>query len=399
MGSRSEFQILLLVKYKFIVLFWLIMFISCGGNTSNIMISGVVTDAPNHLILLREASDNQIQTIDSTRTDSLGLFSFSVLVDEPKFYMLQLEGETEPIILLVKPDDKIELKAQKYSFGRDYSVVGSKESVLVRDLNIRLNEAAKRIDSMASYYRKSIDHPKFDSIKLALDSNYDKLIEEHRNFTINFIKENRYSLVSIIALYQQFDKKTYVLNKREDFHLFQLVDSVLYPLYPNNQLVNNLHVNVKKIKDQFSLYDRRQDMLSVGKVTPRLLFPLIDGDSLDVSKLNARYILLYFWASWCNDCLPYNQKLKQVYNQYKSKGFEVVQISLDDDPTSLERAVERDSLTWWQAVDFKQWDSPIVDSFHINSIPANYLVDKKGVIISRNLHPETLSDTLSKLLP
>jgi len=62
-------------------------------------------------------------------------------------------------------------------------------------------------------------------------------------------------------------------------------------------------------------------------------------------------------------------------------------------------AIQRDSLQWEHIADFKQWASPVIDTLHIQSIPANYLIDNKGVVIGKNLTPKELNELLQKLLP
>jgi peroxiredoxin len=266
-------------------------------------------------------------------------------------------------------------------------------------LNFRLNEVIGTIDSLSSHFRSSREDVKFDSIKAAIDSAYFLTIKNHKEYTENFVKSNRYSLASILALYQQYDKTRPVLNSRNDFDLFCLVDSVLYPLYPENSLVANLHSNVNKIRKQLDLYDKREDMLTVGEKVPNVKLPLLNGGSINLLDVSARYVLIDFWATWCNECIPNNTLLREVYTKYAAKGFQVIQVSLDENKNNLAKAIQNDSIPWIVAVDFLQWDSPIVDSLSINSIPSNYLINRKGEIQARNLTSKELQEVLSKLLP
>jgi peroxiredoxin len=278
-------------------------------------------------------------------------------------------------------------------------VRGSKGSQLVRELNNKLNGVVKNIDSLSYHFRSNRDNPKFDSIKLAIDTAYNELIQNHKNYTVDFIKSNRYSLASILALYQQYNKTTPVLNSRDDFELFKLVDSVLYPLYPNNSLVANLHSNVKKISAQLKIYDKRENMLIEGQRVPNIELPLFGADTIMLYNVRSRYILVDFWATWCNECVPNNKKLKEIYNVYSTKGFQVVQVSLDDNRSELDRIVKSDSIPWLMVADFKQWNSPIIDTMSVNSIPSNYLINSQGIIQARNLTLNELEIVLKSLLP
>lgn len=379
---------------KFFLLALLFTSSACGGTSSEVTIKGSFAEGNHTLILLRKPSEDLLTTIDSTRTDSQGAFELSVNVDTPTFFLLQAEGESEPIVLLIEPKENIVISTQKGSFAKSYSISGSKGSRLVYELNSRLNRTVAVIDSLSTHFRSSVDSFNFNQIKKSIDSTYLTTLDEHRRFTINFIKENRYSLASILALYQQYDQARSVLNRRKDFELFQLVDSALFPLYPNNPMVANLNSNVKKISAQLRLYDKRNEMLDVGQRLPNLRLPIVSGDTVSLWSLNKKYILLDFWATWCDDCRGSNKNLKGLYQRFSSKGFEVVQVAIDDDKEMLIKTINTDSIPWLVVSDFLQWDSPILDSLSINAIPSNYLIDKNGVILERNLRKSDLEKFL-----
>lgn len=379
---------------KFFLLAFLFTSSACGGTSSGVTIKGGLVGGNHTLILLRKASEDLLTTIDSTRTDSQGEFELLVNVDTPTFLLLQAEGEAEPIVLLVEPKDNIIISAQKGSFAKSYSISGSKGSRLVFELNSRLNRTVEVIDSLSTHFRSSVDSSNFYQIKKKIDSAYLTALDEHRRFTINFIKENRYSLAAILALYQQYDQTQSVLNRREDFELFQLVDSALFPLYPNNPMVANLNSNVKKISAQLRLYDKRNDMLNIGQRLPNLRLPVLSGDTISLWSLNKKHILLDFWATWCDDCKGSNNSLKDLYQRFSSKGFEVLQVAIDDDKEMLIKTINADSIPWLVVSDFLQWDSPILDSLSINAIPSNYLINRNGIILERNISKSDLEKIL-----
>ena len=189
-----------------------------------------------------------------------------------------------------------------------------------------------------------------------------------------------------------------MLNTRDDFELFQLVDSSLYPLYPNNPLVQNLHDNVEAIANQLKLYDKRQDMIAEGQPLPQLLFPMISGDTIRLNDIRSRYVLIDFWALWCNNCQEGISDMRSLYDKYSSKGFQILQVSLDKDSAALKEWYRTDSIPWLVASDYMQWESPLLDSLSINSIPSNYLVDRRGVVRGRNLKMSELDEILSNML-
>lgn len=373
---------------------------SCTGNSRFVHIEGQIKGARNTQIYLREAAHDRINTIDSTRTDSRGNFEFKFSNSNgPRFVMLAVKQEPEPLLLLVDDSEKIEVSGVIGNPISSYTLNGSEGTSLVQGLNARLKGAVQTIDSLSKHFRNSREHIKFDSISTAIDSLYLKTISDHKQYTVNFIHKNRYSLASILALYQQYDKNSPVLAKREDFELFKLVDSTLYPLYPHNSLVENLHKNVGMIGKQFSLFDRRRDMLTEGQTLPDIDLPMLDGDTLKLSQIKGKLILIDFWALWCNDCQANNRKLMDIYSRFSGKGFQVVQVSLDLKTADLPAKIKNLGIEWPIVADFQQWDSPILEAMSINSIPSNYLIDSKRVIKAQNINPKELEEVLGKLLP
>ncbi|MBS0657034.1 MAG: TlpA family protein disulfide reductase [Verrucomicrobia bacterium] len=74
--------------------------------------------------------------------------------------------------------------------------------------------------------------------------------------------------------------------------------------------------------------------------------------------------------------------LKEVVNRYKDQGLEIVGISLDSEKTKekLGQVVTREQMFWPQYFDGKGWKNELAVRFHINSIPAVWLVDRDGIV-------------------
>lgn len=111
-----------------------------------------------------------------------------------------------------------------------------------------------------------------------------------------------------------------------------------------------------------------------------------------------KYVLVDFWASWCGPCRAENPHVLKVYDKYKSKGFDVFAISLDDKKDRWIQAVKDDKMPWAQVSDLKGWKNEAAQYYNITAIPMNYLLDANGNIVARNLRGDALEKEVAKLL-
>lgn len=104
-----------------------------------------------------------------------------------------------------------------------------------------------------------------------------------------------------------------------------------------------------------------------------------------------RWVLLDFWATWCEPCLAEMPVLQQAYEKYAIQGFEICAVSLDKDQARWRAFVEQNNLLWTSAIDTPaQGEESVVDIYGLNTIPANFLISPDGVIVARNLFGEAL---------
>src|SRR5262245_33081602 len=83
----------------------------------------------------------------------------------------------------------------------------------------------------------------------------------------------------------------------------------------------------------------------------QIKLPTVKGDTLSLESLKGKVILLDFWASWCGPCRASNKDLVKLYSKFKTKGFEIFSVSLDDNKKNWAKAITKDKMTWLQVND------------------------------------------------
>jgi peroxiredoxin len=151
---------------------------------------------------------------------------------------------------------------------------------------------------------------------------------------------------------------------------------------------------------------KKQVKLVKAELIPAQDFTLNDtkGNPISLSSLKGKVILIDFWASWCRPCRMENPNLVNAYNRYKDQGFDILSVSLDGVPqqktakTDWENAIKSDGLIWVNHVsDLKGWNSSVVQTFNLSSIPSTLLIDKEGNIIAQNLRGKYLDNKLASI--
>ena len=132
-------------------------------------------------------------------------------------------------------------------------------------------------------------------------------------------------------------------------------------------------------------YRKKADPMSelVGKVVPDFSATDLDGKPISLQQYRRQVILLDFWGIWCGFCLAEMPNVKRVYNTYKDQGFDIIGVNLDTDETRLRNYLKENDIQWRQIFSGQKWKSPLVQQYHIRSIPAPWLIAKDGTLISR----------------
>ena len=379
-------------------LIFLLPLLVAGGcqSRNTFTINGIISKTENKTVYLNRVNVNTLVLLDSSKIRDNGRFSFRIMATEPDFYQLGY-SDTDFITILAEPGEKIELVFTGDNLSRDYAVEGSEGSEKVRMLDTRLARTKSKLDSLSIAYKAASVEPGFDEKGPLIENEYNEVLKEIRKKNIEFIITNITSMASIKALYQRIDDNAYVLYDPRDLQYMKIVSDSLGRYYPNSKNVKALAEDVRREMNQ--MYSRQLQNLAITSPEIKLDPDLndINGNRIALSSLRGKVVLLTFWSVESKECIGENLQLKDIYKAYKSKGFEIYQISVDEDEEKWKAEVRFDELPWINTREDDPSNPRNAMLYNVKAVPANYLYDRDGTIVGSNLHGRSLQIKLNQL--
>jgi peroxiredoxin len=124
--------------------------------------------------------------------------------------------------------------------------------------------------------------------------------------------------------------------------------------------------------------------IAIGAKIPDFTLPDTAGNKVNVFEFakGKKYVLVTFWASWCGPCRKEFKQLKELYAEYKDKGFDILAVSVDGSRAKWVKAINDDELPWTNVCEQDFSAKSVARSlFGISSVPYGFLIDGKGRIV------------------
>ncbi len=395
------------MKRNLFLLLSAIILFSCFENNDEVItdkdsykISGVISDAAGQNLYLKRITNKKnepFKNLDTIKLDETGAYSFTGNNNTIAYYYLTLgEGQNNRnnIIFIMKNKDNITLNSKSSSFPDLYTVEGSKDSKTILDFNNEFAKIRKLNDSVGAIYTAASTQKEKDSIKKEYDPVFVAAVEKQVTSIKKQIDENPTSFANLYIISLGLAGSTF-LNPNEDLEYFKKTANSLTKTYPNSENVKSFVAQVKQVEKTKSM----PAGIDIGDLAPDIEYPTPDGKILSLSSLQGQYVLLDFWASWCGPCRRENPNLVETYNKFSSKGFTILQVSLDQTDAAWKEAIASDKLSKWHHIsDLKYWNSAPAQLYGVRSIPSSYLIGPKGKILGKNLQGAALGAKLQEIL-
>ena len=126
--------------------------------------------------------------------------------------------------------------------------------------------------------------------------------------------------------------------------------------------------------------------VSVGVTQPKapnFILKTAAGQTVELSKLLGKVVVVNFWATWCGPCRAEIPGMQEVYDKYKGKGLEIVGISLDRDGWDVVTPyVKRMKVTYPMVVG----NEALTQAYGgIDAIPTTFIVGKDGSVVKKHI--------------
>ena len=361
----------------------LLFTVSCNQLKDNeFLIKGKINGIADGKKVFVELPTETGSTFKDTGVVNKGTFELKGTVEGMELAFIRVE-EQEFNLPIILENGEIKAIINKDTIEKS-SVTGTKNN----DIFQKFNDDTKAISDKVTKFQKDnsqkmmIAQRSKDTVTInALKKQYIAYQEEMNLFSKKFIKENQNAYLSVLLL------ENFLMRK-------YLETSEITALY------DKLADDVKKTKSGERIKTSLNAIKTVviGKPAPMFSGPSPDGKTVSLKEVMGKVTIIDFWASWCAPCRAENPNVVALYNEFHSKGLNIIGVSLDKDAAKWKEAIAKDGLIWSHVSNLKFWEDPIAKQYNIQSIPATYILDAKGVIVAKDLRGEALKAKVKELL-
>ena len=370
--------------YVFIAL--AILAVSCKKEHTT-TISGTVTGIPDgEYVYLKNniPSTLQLSSIDSAVIKN-GRFAFTLNTNELTENYLQF-GDHKKLISFISEEGNIVVNFDSQDLSKN-TVGGTYNNDKYQEYSTEANVYINQIKEFERNNQKKLIEAQTQnntSLLQTINAENKKLQESYNNYNTTFVSTNKMAYVSLLLLDRLTKQGVYTFAEAKNIFNDFSADLKNSPL--GKQMHDYLYPEIAKVDT------------SIGAKFPNYMAPSPNGENISIYNNLGKITIVDIWASWCQPCRAENPNLVKLYNEFNSKGLQIIGISLDKNKDSWEKAIIKDKLTWPQLSNLKQWDEPIVKKLSIQEIPAMFLIDSEGKIIGKNLKYNELKEKLTELL-
>lgn len=313
-----------------------------------------------------------------------GKFEFKGKFEEgPEIGFILLESVNNGMIPFILENGEINITIDKDTIQKS-KVSGTNNNDKFQEYNDGSNVIYKKMVAFQkANQQKFMEAQKANDIATMNSLRQESMVfqKDMDKFSETFVEKNPNAFLSALLLENFIGRQTLEATKIE-------------------KLYNALASDIKKTKSGIRVNDFVKSLkaVNIGTVAPNFSAPNLEGKNVSLKESLGKVTIIDFWASWCGPCRAENPNVVALYNEFHSKGLNIVGVSLDKDAAKWKEAIAKDQLTWTHVSNLKHWSEPIAKQYNVQSIPATFILDASGKIVAKDLRGAELKAKIAELL-
>jgi peroxiredoxin len=377
---------------KFLILLLLFSILFSCQQHNKFHVSGKVNEAKGKMLYFEYNGLLRTTILDSVKLNKNGDFSFkSSRPAYPAFYRLRMDDKI--LIFAVDSCEDISIEANYANFATDYRLNGSESSLQIQKLRKSVLNIQRKVNEITSNLSAEEQNAKIADVE--------KDINAHKEMARKLILQNPRSMAAYYALYQKVND-TYLFSpyiKSDKPYCAAVATSfnVYMPEYERSKNLYNLVMDaIRTDQKQKDKEEWNEILAKEGKGYINIELPDAKNQIRKLSSLEGKVILIDFSAYEMKGSVDYTFSMRDLFNKYHSQGFEIYQISLDQNKSLWLNSTK--TIPWICVRDEKGPETRYINAYNISSIPTNFLMNRKGTIIGRNYDFNQLPHEIEKNL-
>ena len=372
-------------RYYWICIFalpLLVTLMTMCGDKDTARISLTLEGAPDSTqVVVSRLALNEMQVLDTVYTSG-GKTECRVTVNpgSPEFIYLTY-GNDGSVSLLLQDMDRVRVSAG-WSDTSDVSVDGSEESVLMQEVDRGIRAFNYKFDSLFTEMSSADAEGDVDRSS-ALRRELGLLYVRRKQDALHYVLQHQRSMTVIPVLYQVAPNGQWIFSEATDALVMEQVYDTLHSIYPVSPYLAALADEVQSRRNAMNMGNILSDAEEVD--FPEIVLADVNGEERSLTSLKGKVIVLYFWDPSVVEQRIFNVGLKEVYESYGSRGFEIYQVALTPDKTAWAMQVKEQELPWISVCDPSGASSTAAMMYNVSQLPAMFIISRDGEITARDL--------------
>ncbi len=355
------------------------------------IVKGNIENGADKSISIYNIAEGGAKEISTAKLDGNGNFEFRVTSPEHfDFYLLNVE-ECGTIVFIADSTETITINSDAKNLVQDYTIDGNEENQRIKELQVLRDALEKQVSIMASSTSPAVVKTERE-IRAVVDEFKDNIKKQ-------YIIPAPGSASAYYALTMTLEGSPIFnpMADRNDCRCFAAVATNYQRLYPETKHTKR----ITKIAEEGLKATRPTQQVELeveersATITDmfNLKLPQANGDTIALSSLQGKVILLDFTIYENTEIGGRNIKMRELYNKYKNKGFEIYQVSFDRREHFWQQSAA--NLPWTCVRDASGASARL---FNVQVLPTFFLINKKGEVILRDEQIENTEKEIEKLL-